>query len=207
MNTPLGKDSTPEGKDTVRADLLARRRLMSESSRADAAEAIAFHVLATPVVSRARRVACYLSMPSEPGTGPLITALVAHGVEVIVPVALPGGAVRERTLDWVALGEKADRFMTSGLGIREPAGPRLGATALDRCDAIIVPALAVDHAGHRLGRGAGYYDRALAPADGPARAPVCAVVFTHELMAEVPHEPHDVPVQMAATPDGIFRVL
>ena len=73
---------------------------------------------------------------------------------------------------------------------------------MDSCDVVIVPALAVDHAGYRLGRGAGYYDRALAG----VRAPLCALVFSHELLPEVPHEPHDVPVQLAVTPGGVFRV-
>lgn len=169
---------------------------MTPEARAEAADAIAFHVLAAPVVSRAKRVACYLSMPSEPGTGPLISRLLERGVEVVVPLSLD-----DRTLDWIAY-DPASALVTTPLGIPEPTGERLGADALESCDVVIVPALAVDHAGHRLGRGAGYYDRALAG----VRAPLCALVFTHELLPEVPHEPHDVPVQMAVTPDGLFRV-
>ncbi|MBC7631021.1 5-formyltetrahydrofolate cyclo-ligase [Aeromicrobium sp.] len=185
-----------QDKAQVRADLLARGRAMTTSARADAAEAIALHVLAVPVVSRARRVACYLSMPSEPGTAPLIAALIDHGIEVVVPLSLA-----DHSLEWVA-HDPAALLVVNPLGIPEPDGPRLGAAALDTCGAVIVPALAVDHTGHRLGRGAGYYDRALAGVDRP----VCALVFTHELLPEVPHEPHDVPVQMAVTPDGLFRV-
>jgi 5-formyltetrahydrofolate cyclo-ligase len=169
---------------------------MSSEARFEAAEAIALHVLAAPVVARAKRVACYLSMPSEPGTTPLITGLLARGVEVIVPLSLDN-----RTLDWVAY-EPESALVTTPLGIPEPAGERLGSGALDSCDVVIVPALAVDHAGYRLGRGAGYYDRALAG----VRAPLCALVFSHELLPEVPHEPHDVPVQLAVTPGGVFRV-
>ena len=66
-----------------------------------------------------------------------------------------------------------------------------------------MPALAVDHAGHRLGRGAGYYDRALTV----VTTPLCALVFSDELLPEVPHEAHDVPVHMVVTPQGLFRVL
>ena len=169
---------------------------MTPAERSDAAEAIALHVLAVPVVARARRVGCYLSMASEPGTGPLLEALHAHGIEVVVPVSLD-----DHTLDWVLHDPTAQIAQTS-LGIPEPTGSRLGADALASCDAVIVPALAVDHAGHRLGRGAGYYDRALTTVS----APVCALVFTHELLPEVRHEPHDVPVHMAVTPAGLFRV-
>lgn len=169
---------------------------MSAAERAEAADAIALHVLATPIVARARRVACYLSMQSEPGTGPLIAALHDRGVDVLVPLSLP-----DHTLDWVSFDPKAPTTTTE-LGIPEPGGERLGTDALGSCDVVIVPALAVDHAGHRLGRGAGYYDRALAGAHTVS----CALLFSHELMAEVPHEPHDVRVQMVVTPGGLFRV-
>lgn len=169
---------------------------MTSAERADAAEAIALHVLSAPVIARARRIGCYLSMASEPGTGPLIDALHAAGIEVVVPISLD-----DHSLDWV-LHDPSAPIATTSLGIPEPAGPGLGVDALADCDAVIVPALAVDHAGHRLGRGAGYYDRALANVS----APVCALVFTHELLPEVPHEPHDVPVHMAVTPSGLFRV-
>jgi 5-formyltetrahydrofolate cyclo-ligase len=67
---------------------------------------------------------------------------------------------------------------------------------------VIAPALAVDHAGWRLGRGAGYFDRALAH----ARGPICALVYADELLPGVPHEPHDVPVQLVVTEAGMFRV-
>ncbi len=183
-------------KGHLRDELLARRRSMTALERDEAAQAIALHVLATPAIARPPRVACYLSMPSEPGTSPLIAGLLDLGVEVVVPLSQD-----DRTLDWVAYSPSAE-VATTTLGIREPVGPRLGPSALDGCSAVIVPALAVDHAGRRLGRGAGYYDRAL---DG-VRAPVCALVFTHELLPEVPHELHDVPVQMVVTPSGLFRV-
>lgn len=183
-------------KDELRKDLLQRRREMSGDARAEAAEAIALHLLAAPLISSARRVACYVSMESEPGTGPLIEGLLARGVEVIVPLSLIDG-----TLDWVSYDPSAPTTVTT-LGIAEPDGPPLGPKAVEKCALIIVPALAVDHAGQRLGRGAGYYDRALATTSRP----VCALVFTHELLESVPHEPHDIPVHMAATPDGIFRI-
>jgi len=169
---------------------------MNAEERADAAEAIAVHLLAAPIISGASRVACYLSMPTEPGTAALISGLAARGTEVVVPVSAADG-----TLDWVAYDRSLPLTATT-LGIREPTGPHLGAAALDTCALIIVPALAIDHAGNRLGRGAGYYDRALVD----TRTPLCALVYTHELMESLPHEPHDIPVHMAVTPSGIFRI-
>lgn len=183
-------------KDGLRHQLLQRRRDMTDAARTEAAEAIALHLLASTVVSSARRVACYLSMASEPGTAPLIAGLMSRGVEVIVPLSLTDG-----TLDWVAYDPAAETMMTS-IGITEPYGEPLGAAALAECALVIVPALAVDHTGQRLGRGAGYYDRALAA----VTRPTCALLFSHELVESLPHEPHDVPVSMAVTPDGIFRI-
>jgi 5-formyltetrahydrofolate cyclo-ligase len=183
-------------KADLRADLLARRAAMSDEERAVAADAIAQHATSIPAITRARRVAVHLSMPSEPGTGPLVTDLLARGAEVLAPIALP-----EHTLDW-AVVEPGAATTTAALGMAEPTGRRLGPDVLATCDLVVLPALAVDHAGRRLGRGAGYYDRALTGIDVPR----CAIVFAHELLSEVPAEEHDEPVQMALTPQGLFRV-
>lgn len=182
-------------KDALREQVLRDRAARSPQLRAVVADALASHLLAS-AVSRADRVACYLSMGTEPGTGPLITGLLQRGAEIIVPVGAPGNL-----LDWVRF-EPTSVLRRSPIGIPEPDGPRLGTDALAGVGLVIVPALAVDHAGYRLGRGAGYYDRALVG----VTAPVCAVVHAAELMESVPHEDHDVPVQLAVTEAGLFRV-
>lgn len=183
------------GKRELRAAILQRRSDRSEDERAATAAAIAAHLASAPF-ARAPRVAVYLSMGSEPGTGPLIELLVARGTEVVVPVAAADGA-----LDWVRY-EPGAHLNRSGLGVLEPDGPRLGADAIAGVGLVIVPALAVDHAGWRLGRGAGYFDRALVHAGGP----ICALVYADELLPAVPHEAHDVPVNLVVTESGIFRV-
>ena len=159
------------------------------------ADAIAAHLLAAPF-TQADRIACHLSMGTEPGTGPLITGLLKRGADVIVPVT---GS--DHQLEWVQF-DPAAPLRLSSIGVPEPDGPRLGAEALSDAGLVIVPAMAVDHAGNRLGRGAGYYDRALAS----VTTPVCAVVHANELVESVPHDAHDVPVQMAVTETGLFRV-
>lgn len=190
------------GKDTVRREVLQARRARSEASRAEVAQALAAHLLALPSVGRARRVAAYRSMADEPGTGPLLAALVERGVEVLVPVTLDDGG-----LAWTP--HSPDAAVTrSRLGVDEPVGPRLDGTALAGADVVLLPALAADHAGHRLGRGAGYYDRALAdalPVTG-RRPLLVALLHSEELRPEVPHEPHDVPVDVVVTEAGVFRV-
>ena len=184
-------------KDALRRQVLRSREERGAEQRLLVAEAIGNHLLAE-AVTRVERVACHLSMGTEPGTGPLITGLLQRGVEVIVPVA----HTESQELAW-AVFDPAAPLRLSSIGVPEPdRGPFMGPEALDDAGLLIVPALAVDHAGHRLGRGAGYYDRALAS----VAAPVCAVVHAIELVESVPHEPHDVRVQMAVTETGVFRV-
>lgn len=192
MQEPAAGGST---KAALRASVLGRRARRSETERDSAAQAIAAH-LAGAAFAQAPTVAAYLSMGSEPGTGPLINLLLTRGTEVIVPVTASDGG-----LDWVRYEPDAP-LTRSPLGVPEPDGPRLGADALAGAGLVIAPALAVDHAGWRLGRGAGYFDRALAH----ARGPICALVYADELVPVVPHEPHDVPVQLVVTEAGIFRV-
>ncbi len=192
MQEPAAGGST---KAALRASVLGRRARRSETERDSAAQAIAAH-LAGAGFAQAPTVAAYLSMGSEPGTGPLINLLLTRGTEVIVPVTASDGG-----LDWVRYEPDAP-LTRSPLGVPEPDGPRLGADALAGAGLVIAPALAVDHAGWRLGRGAGYFDRALAH----ARGPICALVYADELVPGVPHEPHDVPVHLVVTEAGIFRV-
>lgn len=182
-------------KDRLRRRLLVARRDRGPADRQAVAESLAWHATSEPSLARARRVAAYVSMPTEPGTGPLLAALAGHGAEVVVPRALPDGS-----LDWVALDPTAP-LRQGPLGVPEPDGPALGPHALDDVDLVLVPALAVDHAGRRLGRGAGYYDRALTG----VTALRCAIVFAAELLPEVPHEPHDQPVDLVLTESGLFR--
>ena len=183
------------GKVALRESILRRRAERSQDERDAAAAAIAAH-LASAAFAHVPTVAVYLSMASEPGTGPLIDGLLARGTEVLVPAASAQGS-----LDWVRFDP--DTLMTrSALGVPEPEGPRLGIDAIAGAGLVIAPALAVDQAGWRLGRGGGYFDRALAH----VRAPVCALVYADELLPEVPHEDHDVPVDLVVTEAGIFRV-
>lgn len=168
---------------------------MSERDRADAAAAIAAHVSALPVAVAAKRVAAYVSTPSEPGTALILADLANRDVEVIVPVVQP-----DQQLDWVHFDPQT--LVRSALGIEEPAGTLLGRDAIATADLVLVPALSVDHRGSRLGRGAGCYDRALARTS----APTAALLFDGEIIDELADEPHDVPVSMAITPSGVFRV-
>jgi len=183
-----GDDRT--GKAALRQDLLDARSRLTAGELSRAAEQIAGH--GDAAWSGLARVAAYRSFGSEPPTDLLLQRLFAAGVTVLVPV------VRGDDLDWAAVNADT-RWRTSSLGAAEPAGPWLGRSAVTTVDVVVVPALAVDRHGNRLGRGRGYYDRALVS----VTAPVVAVVYDEEVLASVPAEPHDRRVDAVLTPSGL----
>jgi 5-formyltetrahydrofolate cyclo-ligase len=100
-------------------------------------------------------------------------------------------------LDWADY-TGASSLQAGPLGMREPIGPALGAAVIATAALVLVPALAVDWRGIRLGRGGGHYDRTL-PLVKPG-TPLVAIVRDEEVLASVPAQPHDVPVTAALTP-------
>lgn len=183
-------------KVAVRDQLLAARRRRSLAEVGEAAGAIARQVLATQEVRRAATVAAYVSFGGEPGTGLLLEGLLAAGKRVILPVLQP-----DNDLDWAV---HTGPLVPAGRGMLEPAGPVLGRDAVATADVVLVPGLAVSHAGERLGRGGGSYDRALARV--PAGTPVWVLLYDDEVGVAVPVEPHDRPVTGAVTPSGVVRL-
>lgn len=184
-------------KVALRDQLLTVRRRRSLLAVGEEAIAIAEHVAAAPEVRRAATVAAYVSIGKEPGTGPLLDLLSAAGKRVVLPVLLP-----DNDLDWAAY-DGPDDLAAAGRGLLEPVGRRLGVDAVATADVVLVPALAVDRTGMRLGRGGGSYDRALGRV--PLGTFVCALLYDGELLDRVPHGDHDRPVTAVVTPSGISR--
>jgi 5-formyltetrahydrofolate cyclo-ligase len=144
-------------------------------------------------------VCAYWPVGAEPGSSALLDGLRERGYRVLLPVVDPAGP-----LDWAEyLG--TDSMRAGPLGLHEPAGRRLGTGAIAQAALVLVPALAVDRRGVRLGRGGGHYDRTL-PLAAPG-TPLVAVVRDEELLASLPAEPHDVTVSAALTPGGGLVVL
>jgi 5-formyltetrahydrofolate cyclo-ligase len=166
--------------------------------------ALARRALELPELARARTVAAYVSVGSEPGTRALLDALRARGVRVLLPVLLP-----DNDLDWgVYAGEGSLARVRHGgrMALLEPAGDRLGPDAVTAADAVLLPGLAVDARGMRLGRGGGSYDRVLARLERAGAHPALAVLlYDTEVVERVPEEEHDRPVHAVVTPSGVRR--
>jgi 5-formyltetrahydrofolate cyclo-ligase len=193
-------------KIALRDQLLTKRRSLSGAVRTAAAARVQAATIDLVRHQNPSTTAAYVPVGPEPGGPGLPAALTralatlrppssAHPARLLLPVLLP-----DRDLDW-AVHDGPESLAPTPRGLREPVGPRIGPDAVGTADLLIVPALAVDRTGLRLGRGGGSYDRALARA---TRAFVVALLHDGELLDAVPAEPHDLPVHAVITPgDGL----
>jgi 5-formyltetrahydrofolate cyclo-ligase len=186
-----------ESKRSIRAKLITARRALSDAERAAAGRALRDTLLTLPEVEMAAGVAAYVSVGTEPDTRSLIFGLWKRGSYVLLPRLLPDG-----DLDW-ATYEGPDSLAPGPHGLLEPTSTPRGVDGVKAADVVIVPALAVDRTGMRLGRGGGSYDRALARV-GPGILTV-APVYDAEIVGELPYQAHDQRVRAVATPAGGLR--
>ncbi|MFM6940589.1 MAG: 5-formyltetrahydrofolate cyclo-ligase [Candidatus Planktophila sp.] len=164
-----------------RADMKAdiRRRLRAQRE-ARYTEHNLLHLLEIPEISRAHVIASYSSYGTEPSTVALNRAILASGKTLILP------RVNGVNIEWVVWNGTSESLQLNG-NFHEPIGPVF--TQLDSIDLVLVPALATDPDGYRLGQGGGFYDRALPQ----LRAWKHGVLYPYERMEhDLPREPWDV---------------
>ncbi|MFF3504220.1 5-formyltetrahydrofolate cyclo-ligase [Streptomyces sp. NPDC003247] len=199
------KDGPESDKHMLRRELLAVRNRLTTDDVREAAAALAEHAMELPELARARTVAAYVSVGSEPGTLALLDALHARGVRVLLPALLA-----DNDLDWGAYAGEGSlaRVQHGGrMALFEPVGERLGPDAVTDADVVLLPGLAVDGRGMRLGRGGGSYDRVLARLENAGARPARVVLlYDAEVVGHVPEEAHDRPVHAVVTPSGVRRL-
>ncbi|BBU21491.1 5-formyltetrahydrofolate cyclo-ligase [Mycobacterium xenopi] len=182
------------GKATLRQRLLAARRSVADEVRAAEAHSLAEQL--TRLATNGDTVCAYVPVGAEPGSLEMLDVLRRRVRRVLLPVARTRADDTPLPLRW---GEYRPGGLVAGrFGLLEPAEPWLPASALTEAGLVLVPALAVDRRGMRLGRGLGFYDRSLVCCD--PRAQLVAVVRDAELVDELPSEAHDVPMTHALTP-------
>ncbi|MEU8296540.1 5-formyltetrahydrofolate cyclo-ligase [Micromonospora sp. NPDC048909] len=197
-----GAEVTHVAKRDMRIELLAHRRELTVADRAAAAGRVQAELVALVRRLRPARMTAYVPVGSEPGGSELPEALRAAlppGGELLLPVLRP-----DLDLDWARYAGPGS-LAAAGRGMRQPTGLRLGVSAITGAELVVVPALAVDRRGLRLGRGGGSYDRALARV--PAATLTVVPLHDGELVPAVPAEPHDRPVRAVVTPAGGLRTL
>jgi 5-formyltetrahydrofolate cyclo-ligase len=186
--------------DKAALRLQARRRLaeVHPDQRKVWGELIADGLWSLPETRTARTILLYASLPEEVPTDAIAARARVGGQAVVYPRCLPEG--REMTLHPVVSEEE---LTTIGrFGIREPAS-HCPTTDLSDVDLAVIPGLAWDRSGNRLGRGAGYYDRLLA---SPAfRAFRCGLFFSIQELPTIPADPWDRPLDAVVTEGGIWR--
>ena len=182
-------------KVALRGRLLAERRAKTTQDRDSAAADLQVTLRNSVRAQQPKVIAAYVPVGAEPG-GPTLPELLAPLGTLILPVLRDDG-----DLDW-ATYEGPSSLRQATRGLHEPAGRRLGVDAVRAAAYVIVPALAVDRTGARLGRGGGSYDRALARVSPTAFT--VALLHDGELLESVPVEPHDRRVSAVITPeDGL----
>ncbi|MBO9521444.1 MAG: 5-formyltetrahydrofolate cyclo-ligase [Nocardioidaceae bacterium] len=184
-------------KLALRDQLVTARGRLGVAEIAARAQATTALLLASPEVRQAATVAAYVSVGREPGTGLLLDALADAGKRVLLPVLLG-----DNDLDWSTY-EGSAALAGARRGLLEPTGELLGVDAIAGADVVLVPGLAVDRTGLRLGRGGGSYDRALARV--PLGTFTCVILNESEVLDQVPAAPHDRPVAAAVTEQHLHR--
>ena len=182
-------------KDTVREQSIAARSVRTSADISSAGILMANHDWAA--LCPGQLVTCFVSMATEPPTDELRKKLHELGKDVALPIMKPG-----YSLAW---GFDGDELIKNSYGIFEPKPAGID---ISKASAILIPALRVGRDGSRLGRGAGYYDRALADipnyeTGGPIR--IC-LVFDDEVDDSVPSESHDALIDVIVTPSRVIRV-
>jgi len=211
---PMNPDEvSPElaRKRELRRELGANRRARTDADRADVSARLLDQlkelpefgeIMAMPAIGS---IGAYVSYAGEPGTAHVREFTAANGIRLALPIIRPDFA-----LDWAWDSEDVAPGRNYA-GVPEPTGAVVahgadGIVSL-HCRVLLVPALAVDARGYRMGKGGGFYDRLLVGLEHlEARPLMVALVHDDEVLDELPVEEHDHPVDAVLTPSQIIRI-
>jgi 5-formyltetrahydrofolate cyclo-ligase len=185
-------------KSELRDQALRRRDATDPAFRTRASAAIAAHVAPLIAALSPRRIAAYVAMRSEADPMPIVEAAHRLGAEIALPVIAPGASLVFRRY------EPGHVLIPGGFGTMIPVetAPVLVP------DLIIVPVVGFDTAGARLGYGKGHYDRTIAALRAQGlRPPLIGIAYSVQEVDTIPHEPHDVRLDLIVTENGIIDPL
>ena len=175
-------------KDELRTRLLRQLRQQKEDERRQRSEAIRRKVFRLTAFRRAHTVCCYVALPYEVQTWRMIEEMIEHGKRVVVPVTAP----RKRL--WLSeIRDPATELGRGAHGVWEPLPNARRPVPVRDVDLVLVPGVAFDRHGHRLGHGLGYFDRFLSRV--PTTTPTVGLAFRFQLLDRLPAASHDRAVQ------------
>lgn len=183
-------------KAGLRSEMIARRDALPESERERVAQALTEILVSLPQFAAARTVLATMGIGSEWSTEAFLAQAAAEGKGIVLPrVSAP-----PRRLQLHAVSDLQRDLVPGVWNIPEPDPDRCAQVTLDAVDFALVPALAADREGVRLGYGAGYFDGLLT---GRKAHPFCVTALPAAFIVErLPREPHDVPVDLVLDERG-----
>jgi 5-formyltetrahydrofolate cyclo-ligase len=189
----------------LRRQLRARRRAIPDAERRNADRSILASLHSLRILQPGRRVGVFLGMPGEVDLRPCFGPAWRRGVRLFVPHIV---STRDGSMVFVPLEPDA-LLIGNAFGIAEPACGSRGRIPVRHLDTILVPLVGFDSHGHRLGMGAGYYDRALRPRldrSQPFRRPrLIGVAYAIQQVEQLEPAPWDVALDLIVTERGILR--
>jgi 5-formyltetrahydrofolate cyclo-ligase len=181
-------------KNAIRKRILARRDALTPTEVVSLSQEVAGHFLTSVTYAAASTLVLYSSIRSEVATFEIFAAAAEVGKRVLYPRTVG------TTLEFVAI-ESLEALAASRFGICEPRSGE--AIPLAEIDLLVLPGVAFDEQGIRLGYGLGCYDRALAAVERPT---LVGLAYDFQLVPSLPREPHDVPVDFVVTETRILSM-
>jgi 5-formyltetrahydrofolate cyclo-ligase len=178
-------------KSEIRQEILAKRNSIPESERAKKSALILKELENHPLFQKAGTVLFYMTHGSEVDTLPLIEKTLENK-KICLPIV-----DTHETMSYGAISSVAE-LVKGKFGLREPA-----TSCKEAIDLIVIPGVAFSPSGTRLGTGKGYYDRFL---EGKKHIPKIGLAFKEQILAELPEDPYDVPVDMIITDTNIYNI-
>ena len=180
----------------LRRQARAARRELSEGERVAAAQALCVRLGTLPAFASARRIGCYAAVASELSLQTAMDAALVRGQQIYLP-HVEHTAPDMRFAHWTG---QHKRLLTNRFGIPEPLVDVAELVPAQTLDVILLPLLAFDRCGGRLGSGAGYYDRALAfRRESPAPPLLIGIGFACQEVTDIPMAEWDVPLDLVVT--------
>lgn len=178
-------------KSLLREQIRDRLKTLPAAERAVAATQLCARLKTSELWRAAKSVMLFAPLPDEPDIWPLLADALAAGKLVALPRFDP--ATKQYTA--CQIRNPAGDLVSGQFGIREPNN-YCPSHPLNRLDLVLVPGVGFDLHGRRLGRGKGFYDQLLAD----VRGKTCGVAFDEQIIADIPMEPHDIPLNCILTP-------